>query len=242
MSARTPRPTCCMPSSHLSLRVLLTRHYRACCVAARPIAARAQLHRLIFEHTSISYGQVWLAFPRVYTHVFARSCPAPLLGDVCVLVPQPRVTRLHTRVVSRVSRSRNHVHEGLVAHARRYSSKCWRVGPDTENGEQCGAVLNPREEGDCYNREHVWPVRRLSSPTGTSNCSWRTSPVSVFAVPRGGLNFELSLPIVSIVLKLNTDSQVGSHWTETLRLGYVSRAETQLSRPECSSRDTLRPD
>ena len=103
----------------------------------------------------------------------------------------------------------NHVHEGLVAHARRYSSKCWRVGPDTENGEQCGAVLNPREEGDCYNREHVWPVRRLSSPTGTSNCSWRASPVSVFAVPRGGLNFELSLSIVSIVLKLNADSQVG---------------------------------
>ena len=218
----------------------------ACCVAARPIAARAQLHRLIFEHTSISYGQVWLAFPRVYTHVFARSCPAPLLGDVCVLVPQPCVTRLHTRVVSRASRSRSEqscarrpgrpraqVYLQMLARGTRHGERgaVWRRAQPTRGGR----LLQPRARV-------AGEPRRLSSPTGTSNCSWRASPVSVFAVPRGGLNFELSLSIVSIVSKLNADSQVGSHWTETLRLGYVSRAETQPSRPECSSRDTLRPD
>jgi hypothetical protein len=36
-----------------------------------------------------------------------------------------------------------------------YTSKCWSVGPEKEGGEQCG---NYKKEGDCYNREHVWPV------------------------------------------------------------------------------------
>ena len=36
-----------------------------------------------------------------------------------------------------------------------YSSVCWVVGPAAEGGNQCG---NYAREGDCYNREHVWPV------------------------------------------------------------------------------------
>jgi endonuclease I len=36
-----------------------------------------------------------------------------------------------------------------------YSTKCWEIGPGAEGGEQCG---NYKNEGDCYNREHVWPV------------------------------------------------------------------------------------
>eukprot|EP01080_Neovahlkampfia_damariscottae_P001071 gene1071-10590_t len=36
-----------------------------------------------------------------------------------------------------------------------YSSKCWSYGRREQNGEQCG---NFRREGDCYNREHSWPI------------------------------------------------------------------------------------
>jgi endonuclease I len=36
-----------------------------------------------------------------------------------------------------------------------YSANCWAVGPVADGGDQCG---NYAREGDCYNREHVWPI------------------------------------------------------------------------------------
>jgi 5'-nucleotidase len=35
-----------------------------------------------------------------------------------------------------------------------YSTRCWDIGPLADGGNQCG---NYQGEGDCYNREHVWP-------------------------------------------------------------------------------------
>jgi len=49
-----------------------------------------------------------------------------------------------------------------------YSSKCWNIGSESSGGEQCG---NYRNEGDCYNREHVWPVSWWG---GSSNVAART--------------------------------------------------------------------
>ena len=35
-----------------------------------------------------------------------------------------------------------------------YSSYCWSPEPNLPTGGECG---NYKKEGDCFNREHVWP-------------------------------------------------------------------------------------